>query len=97
MKINLKEVTIVTACPCCGEANFIEANESDYWDWKDGALVQDAFPYLTPNEREALISGLCPWCWEQTFGKEENEDEFPDDPTDEMGFNPYLGCYDFDC
>ena len=29
--------------------------------------------------------------------EDENEDEIPDDYSDELGFNPYMGCYDFDC
>ena len=29
--------------------------------------------------------------------EEEDEDEIPDDYNDELGFNPYMGCYDFDC
>jgi hypothetical protein len=63
MKINYKETTIVTRCPICDRANFIEVNEADYWDWQDGALTRDAFPYLSANEREMLISGICPTCW----------------------------------
>ena len=74
-KINHKEVTIITACPFCGHANEIEVNEADYWDWQDGELVQNAFPYLSADEREMLISGICPTCWEKTFGGEEEEDE----------------------
>lgn len=96
MKINYKEVTIITTCPFCGHANEIAVNEADYWDWQDGALVQNAFPYLTADEREMLVSGICPKCWAQTFGDEEEEEDFePDD--DECGFNPYMGCYDYDC
>lgn len=69
MKVNRKEVTIVTACPICGHANEIAVNEEDYFDWSfDGALVQDAFPYLSADEREMLVSGICPTCWEKTFG-----------------------------
>ena len=75
MKINNKEVTIVTVCPFCGHANEVEVNEEDYWEWQDGALAQDAFPYLSADEREMLISGICPKCWEKTFGGEEEEDE----------------------
>ena len=92
MKINYKEVT---TAPFCGHANEVAVNETDYWDWQDGALVQDAFPYLSADEREMLISGICPKCWRDTFGDEDEED-FPDD-IDESGFNPYMGCYDFDC
>ncbi len=25
------------------------------------------------------------------------EDEYPDDDYDECGYNPYMGCYDWDC
>ena len=73
-KINYKEVCIVTRCPFCGHANVIEVNEADYWDWQDGELAQNAFPYLSANEREMLISGICPKCWEKTFGEEEEEE-----------------------
>ena len=98
MKINYKEVTIVTVCPFCGHANEVAVNEADYWDWQDGALVQDAFPYLTADEREMLISGICPTCWAKTFGDEDEEDpEDWEDDVDECGYNPYMGCYDFDC
>lgn len=74
-KINHKEVCIITTCPFCGHANEVEVNEADYWDWQDGALVQDAFPYLSADEREMLISGICPTCWEQTFNTFDDEEE----------------------
>jgi len=69
-KMNYKEVSVVTTCPFCGHANFVEVNEDDYLDWQDGELVQNAFHYLSANEREMLISGICPTCWENTFGDE---------------------------
>lgn len=101
MKINYKEIIIITACPFCGHANEVAVNEADYWDWQDGALVQDAFLYLTADEREMLVSGICPTCWEKTFGDNEDEDEEDpedwEDDIDECGYNPYMGCYDFDC
>lgn len=101
MKENKKEYIIITTCPFCGCINEVAVNEDDYWDWQDGALVQDAFPYLSADEREMLISGICPDCWERTFGDDEDEEkEDPEDwedDVDETGFNPYLGSFDFDC
>lgn len=67
MKVNNKEITIVTQCPFCGGYSAIDVNENDYLDWKDGANAQDAFPYLSSYEREKLISGICLSCWEQLF------------------------------
>ena len=29
--------------------------------------------------------------------EDEDENEIPDDYDYEMGFNPYMGCYDYDC
>lgn len=74
VKINYKEVCVVTQCPFCGRGNEVEVNEADYWDWDDGMMAQDAFPYLSAAEREMLISGVCPTCWDKMFGIEE-EDE----------------------
>ena len=67
MKINHHEVTVITYCPFCGRANEVEVNEIDYLDWCDGALAQDVFPYLNAEEREMLISGMCPSCWVEAF------------------------------
>lgn len=72
-RINYKEVSIVTECPFCGHANFVEVNEDDYLDWQDGKLAQDAFPYLSADEREMLISGICPTCWDGMFGGEDDD------------------------
>lgn len=95
MKINYKETTIITRCPICDHANFIEVNEADYWDWQDGALAQDAFPYLSADEREMLISGICPTCWTNTFYYSEEEEDpatYEFEPGrvywDEMAANP---------
>ena len=97
-KINYKEITVVTRCPFCGRANEIEVNEMDYLDWEDGKLVQNAFPYLSAEERETLISGICPKCWDETFGEDDEDEEFLDwDYNEDMGFDPYLGCYTDDC
>jgi hypothetical protein len=74
MRTNHYETTIVTRCPFCGHANCIEVNDVDYWAWQNGALVQDAFPYLSADERELLISGICSTCWNRVFGSEEEPD-----------------------
>lgn len=101
MKENKKECLIITVCPFCGHAHEVAVNEDDYFSWKfDGALVQNAFPYLSADEREMLISGICPTCWENTFGSDEDEEEDPEDwedDVDECGYNPYMGYYDYDC
>jgi hypothetical protein len=58
------------ACPFCGVTSFVSANVKDVEAWQSGHLIQRALPYLTPTERELLISGICPPCWDSTFGQE---------------------------
>ena len=74
VKINYKEICVITRCPFCGHSNEVEVNEIDYLDWSDGMLIQDAFPYLSANEREELKTGICGDCWDKMFGQEEDDE-----------------------
>jgi hypothetical protein len=42
--------------------------------WKNGRLVQEVFPHLTPDQRQFLISGVTAEEWEKAFGDEDNID-----------------------
>lgn len=59
--------TFTTVCPFCHHATYITVNLKDWEDWRNGKLIQDAFPYLTADEREMLKTGICPDCWEKIF------------------------------
>ena len=70
-----RHMTITTRrCIGCGKSHTVEVSEEGYFKWKAGAFVQDAFPELTPDEREMLISGTCKPCWEELF-KNSSEEE----------------------
>lgn len=59
--------TIVVQClPCrvCGETSMVEISEDGYLAWADGEYIEDAFPTLSADERELLITGTHPECWE---------------------------------
>ena len=92
-------MTITTTCPFCGKIQFIRVHNEDFHDWENGVPAQEAFPYLSEDDREALISGICPNCWDEMIGGKGEEDE-PDlewGYDEDMGFDPYLGCYTDDC
>jgi len=36
--------------------------------WRNGELIQNVMPHLTPDEREFLISGILPNEWESMHG-----------------------------
>ena len=58
-------------CMLCGrnwEAEFpySEVEFRIRWDkWSRGSLIQEAFPELTPIQREAMMTGSCKTCYER--------------------------------
>ena len=54
-------------CNQCSEVHVIEVDFQDWSDWRRGKLAQDAFPYLSADERELLISGICGKCFDKMF------------------------------
>jgi len=59
--------------------------ELAYNNWKNGMLIQNAFPTLTVNQREFILTGMSPDEWEDMFRTSEGmELEVPDGmPFDE--------------
>ena len=52
--------------------------------YRDGAMMQDAFPFLGADEREFLISGTTPEEWVQLFGVTPDElSDYGDDDEDD--------------
>ena len=53
----------------CSESHIIRVKSEDYDRFTIGELIQNASSYLTPNERELLISGTCGRCFDEMFSK----------------------------
>ena len=60
-------ITIGFTCPMCGIYHFLNIDFEQYLDYQSGELVQDAFPKMSPTDRERFISGLCPDCQKKVF------------------------------
>lgn len=58
-------------CVCCGKSATITVESAKLAVWRSGKLVQEAFPTLSADERELLISGTHPECWEALFNQKE--------------------------
>lgn len=72
--MNTEEISNVTCyCPFCSNVSTILVDTADYNAWRAGKLAQRAFPYLSAEDRETLISGLCPDCQESFFEEDEEE------------------------
>ena len=57
-------------CRCCKEMTSLEVNFTGFEAWQNGGLIQNALPELNANQRELLISGTCPTCWDMVFPPE---------------------------
>ena len=66
------DVIVTTQCPVCHAYNEMKVNHDalDKFIYH-GALIQNVFPDLSPEDRERLITGICPDCWTNTFGGDE--------------------------
>lgn len=68
--------------------------DEQYHAWKGGVHVQNIFPSWPPEDREMLISGTCPSCWEEMWAEEEEEDVY-DDEVNEIFFGDLDPFSDF--
>lgn len=57
-------------CMTCKKVITVKVDYKDYDDWRAGKLIQKAFPYLTADEREIMISQICGKCFDKQFGEE---------------------------
>jgi hypothetical protein len=54
-------------CELCRTWHALVVTHADKQDWINGKHVQDAFPYLSAEQRELLISRVCPKCFDKLF------------------------------
>lgn len=66
-------------CMHCGQTGFVEIPEDEYEKgvtaYNEGALMQNAFPNLTPDQCEQIISGTHPKCWVEMFAPHGSQHE----------------------
>ena len=72
-KINDKEANLICVCTKCQKEVTLKVQINDFMDWRYGGRhIALAFDYLSPDEREILISGICSECFDKIFKKEES-------------------------
>lgn len=74
-------MTYAKLCPCCGEIKVVGQFEGEMVDKIDNYLlrrasrkagrIQDELPELTAAQREQILTGTCPECWDDMFGEQE--------------------------
>ena len=68
-------VVLKVTCKFCKKDHEIMVTKEGYRNWHSGMLIQKAFPRMTPDNRELLISAICGKCWINVFGPDDEEDE----------------------
>lgn len=58
-------------CRICKEERIIKVSKRSIELWKSGMHIQDAMPDVSADDREMLMSQICPTCWDRLFGEEE--------------------------
>lgn len=63
-------VLLRTICPFCGKEQSMTFKGDKALKYKTGKiyfeagyLIQDAWPEFSPDEREFILTGICPECW----------------------------------
>lgn len=62
-------------CHFCNQGGSLEVPQEGVEAYQGGAFVQDAFPSLSASEREQIMTGTHPKCWDDAFGALEEEPE----------------------
>jgi len=55
---------MIKTCLKCKKTVDVGIKPEDYERWAAGELLQNAAPYLTADDREILLSGLCGSCFD---------------------------------
>lgn len=65
-------ITRHTKCPFCGDTKDIELTNDEQTAMLSGKHIQEVLPHLSKDDRERLISGTCPECWDSIFRGEDD-------------------------
>jgi len=66
---------VCPSCIYCNNVEVIDVPEFAYQLYVTGTPVHEAFDFMSPAEREVIISGTHPNCWEELFGSLEEEEK----------------------
>lgn len=60
---------IIRRCPFTDKINDWElpVTPEQIKEWEEGMLAQDAFPHLTDDQREFIMTGITPDVWTMLF------------------------------
>ena len=74
MSTFIKEVCIQSiTCRKCGKTFEFPTFKEDFERFEKGEGIQYVLPYISPEYRELMLSGICPTCWDEILEADEEE------------------------
>lgn len=64
------EYVFTCSCVSCAQKKEITVLGPDLFQYNQGRVIQEAFPYLNDADRELFISGICGICFDEMFKDE---------------------------
>ena len=52
-----------------GDVHYMDVDNQDLYAYEDGELIQNCFPYLTPEQRELIMTGMTDEMWNVEMDK----------------------------
>ena len=62
-------------CKICEDEFDLDVTSSQLFQWKQGALIQNVFPYLNAGERDLNKLGICSKCYDGFFIEHDYDQE----------------------
>lgn len=81
----MAETTLRLECMWCQRRVDVVVDDAAYLRWQAGELIQRAMPSLSAEQREMLVSGTCPTCWNKYVGDASDYEVLPREKDDEGG------------
>lgn len=68
----VKDTYIFTGtCKTCKQKVSVTVPAQGLYKYRQGALIQEAFPFVPTADREFLMSGICGVCFDEMFSEDE--------------------------
>ena len=61
-------------CTVCGQYEMWSLDRDSVMRWHEGENIQRVFPDMSAGDREILISGTHPACWDKLFGEDDSDE-----------------------
>lgn len=65
-------ITVANKCMVCNGDSTMTVDRESYFKWRKGMFIQNAFPNLSADQREQLMTGTHGKCFDNMFADSED-------------------------